>query len=199
MHGARRGNRTPSVAPEAVIVAARGHAPPHSSGAQRRAVHSLAGRGPYGQPRFGATRRKTFPASTIRGLITPRLEGHTVTKLPMAKFPDDRVSRLVVSAAVGALVFGLVVLFALLVADVDDGSDGSSRRCPGYTVGTVDPVTCLPYGSAGAPPAGTNHSGSGSSTERKPAAPPKAPAPAAKVPAAPKAPAAPPRIFIGKR
>lgn len=90
------------------------------------------------------------------------------------------------------------MLVALLAADVDDDS---SRRCPGYTVGTVDPVTCLPYGSTGAAPAGTNHSGSNSSTARKPVQP-KAPAvkaPAAKVPAAPKAPAAPPRVSLGKR
>ncbi|MFE4580174.1 hypothetical protein [Streptomyces chartreusis] len=115
-----------------------------------------------------------------------------MTKLPMTKLsaPDDRTSRLVVAAAVGILVFGLVVLFALLVADVDDEDSGhSSHRCPGYAVGTVDPVTCLLYGSAGAPPAGTNHAGSNSSTPRKPAAPPKAPG--LKAPAAPKVPAAP--------
>ncbi|QOV40214.1 hypothetical protein IM697_18505 [Streptomyces ferrugineus] len=111
-----------------------------------------------------------------------------MTKPSLTKFsaPNDRTSRLVVSVAVGALVFGLVVLFALLVADVDDDSDSSSRRCPGYVVGTLDPVTCLPYGSAGAAPAGTNHAGSGSSTARKLAAPPKAPAP--KVPARPRPP-----------
>ncbi|MFM9686944.1 hypothetical protein [Streptomyces galilaeus] len=102
-----------------------------------------------------------------------------MTKPSLTKFPapDGRTSRLVVSAAVGVLVFGLVVLFALMAADVDDqDSDGSSHRCAGYA---VDPVTCLPYGSEGAPPAGTSHSGSGSSTGRKPAAPPKAPAPKA--------------------
>ncbi|MFD9395017.1 hypothetical protein ACFWBB_31095 [Streptomyces sp. NPDC060000] len=144
-------------------------------------------------PTVGSTRRKTPTASTIRGLITPRLEGHAMTKLPMTKLRDDRTSRLIVSAAAGVLVFGLVVLFAILVADVDidDDSDGRSRRCPGYAVGTVDPVTCLPYGSGGAAHAGTNHSGSGSSTARKPAAPPKAPAA--------KAPAAPPRVSLSKR
>jgi hypothetical protein len=113
-----------------------------------------------------------------------------MTKLPA---PDDRASRLVISVAASLLVFALVVLVALLAADVDDDS---SRHCPGYAVGTVDPVTCLPYGSAGAAPAGTNHSGSNSGTVRKPAQPK---APAAKVPAAPKAPAAPPRVSLGKR
>ncbi|SEE82615.1 hypothetical protein SAMN05216483_6673 [Streptomyces sp. 2131.1] len=108
---------------------------------------------------------------------------------------DDRTSRLVVSARVVALVLGLVVLLALLVTDGDH--DGSSRRCPGHAVGTVDPVTCLPYGPAGAPHAGTNHAGSGPSTARRPAVRPKAPA--AKVPAAPKAPAAPPRIAPPRR
>ena len=110
--------------------------------------------------------------------------------------PNDRRSRLIIAVAVGVFVCALVVLFAFLVADVADDSDSSSRHCPGVA-GTVDPVTCLPYGSAGAAPAGTNHSRSGSSTARKPAAQPKAPA--AKVPAAPKAPAAPPRVSLGKR
>ncbi|MFJ4084951.1 hypothetical protein ACIP2Z_39160 [Streptomyces iakyrus] len=118
-----------------------------------------------------------------------------MTKPSLSKLsvPDDRTSRLVVAVAAGVLVFGLVILFSVLLADVDDDSDSHSHRCAGYAVGTVDPVTCLPYGSAAAPPAGTNHSGSGSSTARKPAAQPKAPAPA------PKAPAAPPRITLPRR
>jgi hypothetical protein len=110
------------------------------------------------------------------------------TKLP--PLPNDRTSRLVVSVAVGVLVFGLVVLFALLVANVDVDDDSTSHRCPGV-VGTVDPVTCLPYGSSGGAAAGTNHSGSSGSSTRKPAqTQPKAPAA--------KAPAAPPRVSLGK-
>ncbi|MFJ1552770.1 hypothetical protein [Streptomyces mirabilis] len=102
------------------------------------------------------------------------------TKLP--PLPNDRSSRLVVSVAVGLLLFGLVILFSLLVADIDDGDlDGSSGRCTPAIAGTVDPVTCLPYGSTGAAAAGTNNSGS--SAQKQPRAP------AAKPPAAPKVPA----------
>jgi hypothetical protein len=112
------------------------------------------------------------------------------TQLP--PLPNDRTSRLIVSVAVGVLVLALVVMLACLVAD--DDSDSSSRRCPGV-VGTVDPVTCLPYGSGGVAAPGTNHSGS---SAQKPAQrQPKAPA--VKVPTAPKAPAAPPRVSLGKR
>ncbi|MBK3639524.1 hypothetical protein [Streptomyces sp. MBT33] len=110
-------------------------------------------------------------------------------KSKLSPLPNDRNSRLIVSVAVGLLVFGLVVLFALLVAEVDVDDDSTSRRCPGYAVGTVDPVTCLPYGSSGTA-VSTNQSGSSGSSPRKPAqAQPKAPV--AKPPAAPKAPAAP--------
>ncbi|MFE2181394.1 hypothetical protein [Streptomyces sp. NPDC059455] len=72
----------------------------------------------------------------------------------------------------------LLVLFALLVADVDDDR-GHPGRCAPAVAGTVDPGTCLPYGRAGAAAAGTNHS---ASSARKPAQ--KQP----KAPAAPKAP-----------
>jgi hypothetical protein len=105
---------------------------------------------------------------------------------------------MVVSVAVGVLVFALVVLFALLVADDDTDSDSSSRRCPGHAVGTVDPLTCLPYGHShgfGGASAATN---SGSSA-RKPVQQPRQKAPAAKAPAAPKAPAVPPRVSFGKK
>ncbi|MFI7299307.1 hypothetical protein [Streptomyces sp. NPDC050121] len=83
--------------------------------------------------------------------------------------PNDRTSRLVVSVAVGLFVFGLVILFSLLAADidVDDDSDGSSGRCAPAVVGAVDPVTCLPYGSTGA----ASTSNSGSSTQKQPKAP----------------------------
>lgn len=111
--------------------------------------------------------------------------------------PDDRTSRLANSIAVGYLAFILVALVAILlvglVANNDDKERGrSTRQCPGYAVGTVDPGTCQPYGPAGAPPAGTSHAGSNPGTVRKPAAQPKAPA--VKAPAAPavKAPAPPP-------
>ncbi|MFD7501577.1 hypothetical protein [Streptomyces sp. NPDC059850] len=102
--------------------------------------------------------------------------------------PNDRTSRLIVCVAVGLLVFALVILFSLLVADVDDDSDrdGSSGRCAPAVAGTVDPVTCLPYGSTGAGAAGTNNSGS--STQKQP----KAPAVKAPAAPAPKAPAPPP-------
>lgn len=90
-------------------------------------------------------------------------------------------------------MFGLVVLFTLLVVDVD-GRDGRSRRCP--DISGVTSVTCLPSGhSSGGSAAGTNNSG-------RSAQKPKAPAtkvPAAKVPAARKIPAAPPRVSLGKR
>ncbi|WP_181805672.1 hypothetical protein [Streptomyces shenzhenensis] len=121
------------------------------------------------------------------------------TKLP--SLPNDRSSRFVVSVAVGLLLFGLVVLFSLLVADIDDGDrDGSSGRCSPAIAGTVDRVTCLPYGSTGTAAAGTNNSRSSAQKQpktpaAKPPAAPKAPAPATpKVPAAPavKAPAPPP-------
>ncbi|MDH6449599.1 pyruvate/2-oxoglutarate dehydrogenase complex dihydrolipoamide acyltransferase (E2) component [Streptomyces sp. SAI-119] len=104
--------------------------------------------------------------------------------------PNDRTSRLIVSVAVGIFVLALVVLVAFLAADVDvDDSNGSSGRCAPAFAGTVDPVTCLPYGSTGAA-AGTNNSGSSAQKPKAPAAKPPA-APKAPAPAAPKAPAAP--------
>ncbi|MEU9781452.1 hypothetical protein AB0H92_10845 [Streptomyces phaeochromogenes] len=102
-------------------------------------------------------------------------------KTEFPSLPNDRTSRLIIALTAGILVFGLVVVFALLAADVAEDSGSSSRRCPGV-VGTVDPVTCLPYGSGAAAAPGTNTSGS---IAQKPKAP------AAKVPAAPKGPAAP--------
>ncbi|MEE1764342.1 hypothetical protein [Streptomyces sp. SP18BB07] len=103
--------------------------------------------------------------------------------------PNDRPSHLlIVAVTVGIIVLGLVL--AALLAD-DDST--STRHCPMTTVTTVNPATCLPYGSSGGAAApGTNDSGS---RARKPAQKP----PAAKVPAAPKAPAAPPRVSMGKR
>ncbi|MFF4543678.1 hypothetical protein ACFY1J_05435 [Streptomyces sp. NPDC001406] len=117
---------------------------------------------------------------------------------------DDRQSRLIISVAVGVIVLALVILVALLVDHaVDDDSDSSPGRCAPALAGTVDPVTCQPYGGI---PAGTTNSSKTGSTARKPAVPaPKAPAakapaaPKAPAPAAPKAPAAPPRISLGKR
>lgn len=101
--------------------------------------------------------------------------------------PDRTSHPLIIAVAVGIIVLGLVL--AALLAD-DDST--STRHCP-TTVTTVNPATCLPYGSSGGAAApGTNDSGS---RARKPAQKP----PAAKVPAAPKAPAAPPRVSVGKR
>ncbi|MFE6639547.1 hypothetical protein ACFVFT_38465 [Streptomyces tendae] len=98
--------------------------------------------------------------------------------------PDDRQSRLIVSFAVGCcIVLGLVLLVALLVDDThDDDSGHGTGRCALAVAGTVDPVTCLPYGSTGVP--GTNNSGSSAQRPKAPAA---------------KAPAAPPRVSLGKR
>ncbi|WP_108934692.1 hypothetical protein [Streptomyces ardesiacus] len=105
---------------------------------------------------------------------------------------EDRHSRLIIAVGVGAIVFALVLLFALLVHAADDDSgSGSGQRtghCAPALAGTVDPVTCLPYGSGAAAP-GTSDS---RSSVRKPApAQPKQP------PA--KAPAAPPKVSLGKR
>jgi hypothetical protein len=164
----------------------------------RSAVHGTAW--PAGTAAGNPIRRRA--TQDVPGLHDPRPhhsapEGHTVTKLPA---PNDRESRLIISVAVGALVLALVVLFAALVAvDADADRDSTSRRCPGQVVGTVDPVSCLPYvGSGGA--ATTNHPGS---SARRSAQQPRPKAPAAKVPAAPKAPApkapaAPPRISLKK-
>jgi len=120
------------------------------------------------------------------------MEGHAVK----TQLHHDRTARLITAVGAGVLVFVLVVLFACLIGG-GESRGGSSRHCPAH-VGTVDLVTCLPYGSAGTPPAATNHSGSGSSTARKPAQP-KAPAVKAPVAPAPRAPAAPPRVSLGKR
>lgn len=113
-------------------------------------------------------------------------------KTQFSPLPNDRRSRLIVSVALGVLVFALVVLFACLVANSDDDSSrgGSSRACPA-PAGTVDPVTCLPYGSSATVAPGTNNSGS---SAQRPAQKPQAPAPKAPAPAAPvvKVPAAPP-------
>ncbi|MFE1206409.1 hypothetical protein ACFW5V_32500 [Streptomyces sp. NPDC058762] len=121
---------------------------------------------------------------------------------------NDRHSRLIIALGVGALVLALVLLVALLVhAAGGDDSSQHTGRCAPALAGTVDPVTCLPYGQPGAaavPP--TNHSGSSAQRPKAPAvkAPaPKAPAPKApaapKAPVAPKAPAAPPAVSLGKR
>ncbi|MFF0698377.1 hypothetical protein ACFYU4_37805 [Streptomyces tendae] len=102
---------------------------------------------------------------------------------------DDRHSRLIIAAGVGTIVFALVLLFALLVHGADgNDSDQHTGRCAPALAGTVDPVTCLPYGSGAAVP-GTNDS---RSSVRKPA--PVQP----KQPAA-KAPAVPPKVSLGKR
>jgi hypothetical protein len=147
--------------------------------------------------RFGAARRKTSPASTIRGLNTSSERPAVKSQFPQL---DDRGSRLIIALGAGVLVFALVMLFSLLFAHVDDDSDSSSRRCPGVA-GTVDPVTCLPYAGSGYAHASTNNSGSSAQQQ------PRQKVPAAKVPAAPKAPAAPapkapatpPRVSFGKR
>lgn len=125
----------------------------------------------------------------IRGLL--RMEGPAVK----SQFPqlDDRRSHLIIALAIGALVLGLVVLVALLVANTD--RDSTSRRCPEQVVCTVAPVTCLPYVGSGGAATGTNDS---RSSARKPAQQPRQKAPAVKVPAVPKAPAAPPRISLRK-
>ncbi|MDI3101960.1 hypothetical protein QJ054_33540 [Streptomyces sp. AN-3] len=111
--------------------------------------------------------------------------------------PDDRQSRILYSFAAGCLVLALVIFVAMLVNDTADGDSGqhSTGRCAPAVAGTVDPVTCLPYGSTGAP--GTNDSGSSAQRPQAPAAKaPAAPKPAAP---APKAPAAPPRVSLVKR
>ncbi|QFG13336.1 membrane protein [Streptomyces phage Gilgamesh] len=119
------------------------------------------------------------------------MEGHAV-KIN----PDDRKSRLIVSFAVGCIVLGLVLLVALLVDDThDDDSGHGTGRCAPAVAGTVDPVTCLPYGSTGMP--GTNNSGNSAQRPKAPAA--KAPAAPKPPAAAPKVPAAPPRVSLGKR
>ncbi|CAL9326710.1 hypothetical protein [Streptomyces sp. SudanB91_2054] len=112
---------------------------------------------------------------------------------------EDRHSRLIIAVGVGAIVFALVLLFALLVhaADGDDSGSGSGQRtghCAPALAGTVDPVACPPYGSGAAAP-GTSDS---RSSVRKPA-PAQPKQPPAKVPAAPKAPAVPPKVSLGKR
>ncbi|WP_087793316.1 hypothetical protein [Streptomyces sp. CS159] len=110
---------------------------------------------------------------------------------------EDRHSRLIIAAGAGAIVFALVLLFALLVHDADGDDSGSGQHtghCAPALAGTVDPATCLPYGSGAAAP-GTNDS---RSSVRKPA-PAQPKQPAAKAPAVPKAPAAPPRVSLGKR
>lgn len=120
---------------------------------------------------------------------------------------DDRVddrSRLIVSLGVGVLVLALVLLVAILADHaVDDDSDSNPGRCSPAIAGTVDPVTCHPYGRTHA---GSSQSSRTGSTTKKPTVPaPKAPtakapaAPKAPAPAAPKAPAAPPRISVGKK
>ncbi|MGW4087043.1 hypothetical protein ACWEGS_28825 [Streptomyces sp. NPDC004822] len=101
---------------------------------------------------------------------------------------NDRTSHLIVANVVGLLVFALVILVAVLVAD-DDGSDGSSGHCTPAVAGPVDPVTCLPYTGTGTGHTGTNNSGSSGQRPKTPAV---------KVPAAPKAPAAPPRVRLTK-
>ncbi|MGW7691236.1 hypothetical protein ACWGMA_20570 [Streptomyces asiaticus] len=93
--------------------------------------------------------------------------------------PNDRRSCLAISVAVGVIVFGLVVLFALLVTDLDDDRGCTGRCTPGFA-GIVDPVTCLPYGSAGPAAPLTNHSGNSAQKQPK--------APAANASAVPKAP-----------
>ncbi|MFE7072608.1 hypothetical protein ACFU96_21255 [Streptomyces sp. NPDC057620] len=109
-----------------------------------------------------------------------------------SKFPtvDSRLSALLTALVVGVLVFGAVVLFAILVSHIDEGNGRSSGSCPGHVTDGINPATCLPYGSGGAAVPGTNHSGS----SRQKAIPNQPKAPAARVPAAPpvKVPAAPP-------
>lgn len=101
---------------------------------------------------------------------------------------DDRHSRLIIAVGVGAIVFALVLLFALLVHGTDGDDNGQhTGRCAPALADTVDPVTCLPYGSGAAAP-GTSDS---RSSVRKPA-PAQPKQPPAKAPAAPK-------VSLGKR
>ncbi|MCG8971816.1 hypothetical protein [Streptomyces sp. CL12-4] len=107
---------------------------------------------------------------------------------------DDRQTRIIHSFVAGCLALALVILVALLVHDATDDPDSgpSTGRCAPAMAGTVDPVTCLPYGQPGgaAAPA-TNNSGSSAQTPKAPAKAPTAPKPAAP---APKAPAAPVKV-----
>ncbi|GGR54255.1 hypothetical protein [Streptomyces griseomycini] len=97
---------------------------------------------------------------------------------------DDRQFRLFISFSIGCVVLALVLCVAFLAADATraPSKDSSPGRCAPALAGTVDPVTCKPYGP-GVVPGGSNPD----SSARKPArTQPKAPAPAApKVPAAP--------------
>lgn len=101
---------------------------------------------------------------------------------------DDRRSRLIISVGVGVIVCPLVLLVALLVDDATHGgdNDSSTGRCAPAVVGTVDPVTCLPYGVPGAGVApGTHGSGRSAQQPKAPAAK-VPPAPAVKIPVAPR-------------
>ncbi|MCX4976490.1 hypothetical protein [Streptomyces sp. NBC_00620] len=113
----------------------------------------------------------------------------------------DRFIKPLVALGAGVAVFGLVVLFAVLAAGVDD----DTRRCPvtRTTAGDVVPAgprPCVLYGngpSSGAVlPAADGSSSTGSST--KAPATPKAKTPAAKAPAV-KAPAPAPKAAAPAR
>ncbi|MFI5990368.1 hypothetical protein ACIBAC_00740 [Streptomyces sp. NPDC051362] len=151
----------------------------------------------------GSARRKASTASTIRGLITPRLEGHAVTKLPpFDARPPRRGFSLSITFPAGLILVAL--LFGLLLGGC--GRDtGAWHGCKGHGTWWAR-YTCVPYtGTVPSHPA-TNPSGSSVRPTSRPQAPkptaPKAPtvkAPAVKAPAAPpKPPAAPPRVSLRK-
>lgn len=109
------------------------------------------------------------------------------SKLP--RFDSSR-SALLAALVVGVLASGVVVLFVLLVSNIDEGNGRISGSCPGHVVDGINPATCLPYGSGGVVVPGTNNAGSSGQK----AVPNQPKAPAARAPAAPpvKVPAAPP-------
>ncbi|MFN1193313.1 hypothetical protein ACK03K_34180 [[Kitasatospora] papulosa] len=105
----------------------------------------------------------------------------------------DRQTRVLGCFVAGCVVVALLLLVVVLVVAVDEDRSGhSSGRCAPAVAGTVDPVTCLPYGTSGSTTAPRTKD-SGSSIQK-----PKQNAPAAKAPSAPKAPAAPPRVSLRK-